>query len=852
MVNLNKIWKCPKNSCGNVEIEINRARNIIDTTTHKEIVLHFLKHLKSNNIFFGSVDIQEIFLNNTPENILTEEDKNQYSDGGKIWKNRIRSALNILTTEGYIETEESPEITDFFNEVEKNQKPYRSRKRTEKFYEEYKNELYYDWELYSLKKLNNIELEEGTITFIIPNPSPNYPFLQIENGEISSNSHGQIQRKEFYEFFKIKIQETRNNFSFNLKYLSYQQSKIFEDQVKASIKGDSSNAVLLIIYFKKLITGGYCKSNDLLPGNILKFSKIRGSDNFLLEIKELNSEEEKESYFMEGKQHDDILSSFKAIFDYLGLFSDFFDVSEDNKEDLIKLIYENNDLNYFEDFLNDLYVEGPVNILRYKILMKFIENKKNKLNKTQVDNDFIENTIDELCTTGYNGKKFQKNSYDIWKQHYYARVLLSFYDYKYKIENKNHFLNIVKFIIEKLNLEEKDKLKSLKIDKWGNFIGQKKKLSKNIKIENVRFTIIDFSGPSFRYSLSPWIAIYPENFNNHKRAYQLFLGFNNNKGNRIDIGIYSGSKVITNICKDNTIKKPIIPNFKDGKFLSEIIEFYERNRNTYYKLNSIEKKYRNFNDINCWFASPEPPKDEVYENNMFVKMMGEGYFALGWPEFQVNMSDMNVEDIKSEWNKIDSSTSPRIKNHIYIKEEMKKGDIIIAKKGDNPSNPDNRIYGIGYINSYYKFDKDLDPYKATDNHYRDVIWIINFYNDNLLGIIKNPYLDLKEMGASLNNFDRTTLVKKNYDFYLNIKKTIKLKLKELREKKLLEDKIYDNYLKKFQKLEDTIRCIKASLSDEVSNPSPPLDIKKLNLEKLLGLKILKFLKREMNIYEEEK
>lgn len=581
------------------------------------------------------------------------------------------------------------------------------------------------------------------------------------------------------------------------------------------------------------------------PQKIELIKNIRGKINEFYKSKAKN--------FISNK---DFLNALNDLLKYSQIILNFFRLKEENKNSLVNEIYKKNTLDYFKSIETKINKGGPIQALRYKILSQFINDKEQNLENTRVSVDFIKSLIDELCTIGFKKEIFNKSSFDAsWTGRFFVRVLLYFYDYKFKVQNKKKFLTLIKFLLIKFDLEEYKNLIDLDVDQEGRIkFRNKDHRSKTILLKKSGFSIIDFEARSNnKYNFDPWIAIFPSKFGDHQKAYQIFLNINPIKNSELKFGLHPGSNVITNICRNHKRLEEIHLDFTKEKLINEIMGFYSKILSEYENLNLLEDKYSNFKDINCWFASPEPPKDEVYENNMFVKMMGEGYFALGWPEFQVNMSDMDAEDIKNEWNKIDSATSLRIKNHIFIKEEMKKGDIIIAKKGDNPSNPNNRIYGIGYIKSDYKFDKDLDPYKATDNHYRDVIWIINFYNDNLLGIIQNPYLDLKEMGASLN-FDRTTLVKKNYDFYLSIKKAIKLKLKELREKKLLEDKIYDNYIKKFQKLEDTIRCIKASLSDEVSNSYPPLltDIKKINLEKLLGLKILKFLKREMNIYEEEK
>ncbi len=134
-----EVWICPNDSCVHKKIIINRNNGIIDTGTWREIILHFLQHLKSSITYFGPSTFEK-FLENTLEVLLSEEDKGVYeyeTAKEEFWKNRIRTALGQLNNEEYITTDNTSDDITF-------KKHFRSRRRTEKFLQEF--ELYNDWE----------------------------------------------------------------------------------------------------------------------------------------------------------------------------------------------------------------------------------------------------------------------------------------------------------------------------------------------------------------------------------------------------------------------------------------------------------------------------------------------------------------------------------------------------------------------------------------------------------------------------------------------------------------------------------------------------------------------------------
>lgn len=853
----NPVWTCPMSSCRNSVIYLNRNNEVIDTPSYQKVIVHFLQHLKIDNGLFGAIDIQNIFLEHTPEDILLEEDREQYPNHEIIWKNRIRSALSYLTSKELLETIDKSEMTDFFNTADRNKQSYRTRRRTDKFF--HSHLIYNDWELYSLKIINSINTNDFSIEFVVPKPSETNPFIDFENNQIKSGSHGQIQKKNFYEFFKSQTQSDQINFEINLKFISFRMAKIFKDRVKVTAKGTSAYATLMITYLKKLIDNQYVLPDDLKSGSILKFSKISDNDSFLMEI----ITESK----LEVELEDRVMTSLKELFKYSNKIVEFFTLKEENKNQLIAEIYEENDESTFKTMLDEFDLdEGPVKTLRYLILDLFIKDKKNNEENTNVTIESIESLIQTLCTEGHNGTVFEENSFDIWKPHFYVRVLLYFYDFKRNVRTKRQFLTIIKFLLKKLNLEDEGSYIDLFIDDDGTIAensGRKKQL-RNIKIENTRFSILDFTGPTYRFSYSSWIAIYPSQFVNHKQAYQIFLNINDKKKNEILLGVYPGTEVVTNKCIENKKVESIPFDSNDPYLIEKILEIYEKLLGDYFRLNELESKYSNYEKIVSWFGSPQPPNDQDYENTIFSKMMEENFYAIGWNNFQYDLTNLTSKEIEQKYKRIEEGvSSQRINYHISLKESMKIGDIIIAKKGDDPSAPVKRVYGIGLITSHYNFDAKFDMSNNFCNHYRELNWYVNFFKDYKNGILEEPFLDLKDILDIPLTFEISTLNQKDFVFYLKIKNAILQKIESLTKRKLINETQQKKYLKQFADLEAFSRCVQANLFDDKTivpslpkkkSPKINFDVDRINIEKLhfqnsegIIKKIIKALKNGKNL-----
>lgn len=648
----------------------------------------------------------------------------------------------------------------------------------------------------------NSQLKSDFVKYIIPEPADNHPFLDLKGNSVTSNSHGQIQSKEVYYYIRGILNFSTNEFEFKLKYYSSKKGTFLTQTVKANYKANIVYAVYLISFFKELLNDNYIDSNKLAPGSILKFSKISDEPSILLEITTTNPNEDihKRSF----------LTNIKDILEFSNMVIHFFNLKEENKNDLLNIIYNENEIEYFEKMEKGFNKKGPIQALRYKILLKLIEDKKKGESQTSVNINFIENTIEDLCKNGFEGEDINRSSFDmIWVNRYYWRVLLEFYYPKIKYRQK--FLQIVKFLLIKLNLEDPIHLNDLSINEEGKIQPNNSLSLKNLKTKSMNFTIIDFIGTTSRYTHQTWIAIYPKYFKSHKEAYQLFLGINTLKENELMVGINTGSNVVTGKCKENRNKnmEKLTINGDDTVIVSQILNVYRKNLKLFNKLNEMEKKYRDLEDIQCWFCSPQPPEDKIYENNIFGSMMENDFYSMGWPEFQNDMRSIPEDLLELKLTEETSFKPPIINLHLLFKNEMKIGDIIIAKKGDSPKNPDNRIYAIGIIKSDYKYDGDLDPYGTHNFHYRKVNWIINFYKDFKEAILPEPFLDLKEFLKNIKAFDIITLVRKDFSFYASLKNATIEKLETLKQKKEISDKKFKNYFNKFFEIENLAKCFLA-------------------------------------------
>jgi len=503
----------------------------------------------------------------------------------------------------------------------------------------------------------------------------------------------------------------------------------------------------------------------------------------------------------------------KNLMNYALKLNTFLELDENNKELLLKEIYNDNSLDYFkkiqEDRLNikDL---GPIQKFRMNILSKLIEDKQQKRRTISVNTNYIKDLIEKSISEGeFNTKKKNVKNFEDWKSNWkspsFARILLFLYDEKYININRQKIFELIKYFLVELNLENIEDIKDFVIDEYGKFQG-KDRLLTNIDLKNYKFSIIDFKGSRNQYANRCWFAIYSTYFKRHQDAIQLFLSVNSDGDGKLEIGIDSGDDIRKR--EDYQYKRHIkVIDISDDNFMDDILTFYKKSLEIFKENSKSEKAYLEYGKINYWGVAPDPLKDDDNdnpENSMFEKMLMNNYFAFGWSGFQENLKNYSINYLKQELKNRGVKQST-INAYVRFK-EIKKGDILIARKGENtnPALRIHRIYSVGVVLSDCDFLPDLDP-KGNDNHFREVKWYVNFYKTK---INSKHYLDLKGFVEGRVKLGTPTVVKTDYDSFLQVKKGIDNKLKNLESNGKISSQYVNEILQKIGDLENEARRIK--------------------------------------------
>lgn len=548
------------------------------------------------------------------------------------------------------------------------------------------------------------------------------------------------------------------------------------------------------------------------------------------------------------KDYEGIISSAEAadiikdLMDYALKIKGFLELSEENKEDLIQVIFNSNDLEYFEKIKQErskVTTLGPIQIVRNRILLQFIEDKNQNLTTTSVDTKFVKKIIENLISKGLFTTKDYESWKSNWKSPSFSRILLFFYDNKYLVVNRKKILKLIKFFLAHLELEEASILQDYYIDDYGKFQG--KSNLKNLELKQYKISIIDFQGSRYQYADRCWFAIFSPDFEKHQKALQLFLSINPGSDGMVNIGLVPGLDFIERKeFQFNNFTEVINPNI-DG-FIDSIFKLYNDRVDDFKKYNELENLYQNFKEINYWSGAPQPLKDDNDDdprNTMFKKMLTEGYYALGWDIFQEDINKYTIRELKEEFKEKGMKSSTQ-RNYINIK-KMKISDIIIARKGESlvPTQQIHRIYGLGVVTSDYKFDPRIGN-STSNNHYREVKWFINFYKKK---IDSNHYLDLKDVITDKIHLGTKTLIKTNEKTYLKVKSGIEQKLKNLKTNGQITQDYIDNITTQFNELEEYVNNTKIEMFNKAKEKKFPKDFKpekkkiSINIDKLLSREI---------------
>jgi len=215
-----------------------------------------------------------------------------------------------------------------------------------------------------------------------------------------------------------------------------------------------------------------------------------------------------------------------------------------------------------------------------------------------------------------------------------------------------------------------------------------KQLQQDLNIPDYTYTQFDFFGPTNFGSGRCWIALYPENKNSHKEAYQFFIELSA----RPKTGRVAGSLLKNG--KDNLLKN--ISSYKEilsclDEFKPEIINL-NKNIRSYFK-------YAPGSQASEW--------DTFYSENVIA----------------VNYSHLPIADLSNynsyaEIQEACGFAVDKISNetgNLWLLKSANIGDLIFASKGVNT------CIGIGIIESHYYYEELPNGY----NHKRKVKWITN-------------------------------------------------------------------------------------------------------------------------------
>lgn len=252
-------WVCPLKSCNHKTISIDRNNGVIKTNSWEDIIIHFLQHLNKSRIYFGPSNIEE-FLKRDIQNILSEADRQiyEYDDHGneEYWRNRIRTALGPLKNQkGYIFTDKSSDDPSFRSH-------FQTRRRTNKFFKDFKN--YDDWpkefEKYpkrkkldtslldpnEIEKVHNLLLYSKQIILYGPPGTGKTYFAQVLTQKITENKYEIVQfhpsysYEDFVEWIEAIPSEDGKSVIFQPK------PKIFRNLCEIALDNQDDNVVLII------------------------------------------------------------------------------------------------------------------------------------------------------------------------------------------------------------------------------------------------------------------------------------------------------------------------------------------------------------------------------------------------------------------------------------------------------------------------------------------------------------------------------------------------------------------------------------------------------------------------------
>lgn len=260
-------------------------------------------------------------------------------------------------------------------------------------------------------------------------------------------------------------------------------------------------------------------------------------------------------------------------------------------------------------------------------------------------------------------------------------------------------------------------------------------LIKDLNLNDSNYHWVDFYGASNFGSEHCWLALFPNNKESHREAYQLFVRL----GSQIEAGRNAG----------HDVKNKVPDNMEKISSYEELLATLEKNKNETEKLNSQLKSYFKFS----------PGSQAVEWNNFYTK----GICAINFKE--LNVGDLKQYNSLGELNiavGLPADSGANQTWNLWLFKTANIGDVVFANKGTNT------CIGIGVIEGGYTYDNAVDTY----NHIRKIKWI----TDKVYQYKSNSFKNYKSIFRA-DTFTPT----KVYDFLISEYITLYPDLKEIFE-----------------------------------------------------------------------
>jgi 5-methylcytosine-specific restriction endonuclease McrBC GTP-binding regulatory subunit McrB len=136
-------------------------------------------------------------------------------------------------------------------------------------------------------------------------------------------------------------------------------------------------------------------------------------------------------------------------------------------------------------------------------------------------------------------------------------------------------------------------------------------------------------------------------------------------------------------------------------------------------------------EVNYWQISPGYAEGDALE--VWPEFRQKGIIGIGWDKLGDLEEYNTIDDIKKQLISKFEYKNPKnsARSLWYFVNEIKNGDVVIAKKGSSKS-----IYGVGIIGSDYEFNEEREGFK----HIRKVNWLRTFDEPKELPTLKRNFV----------------------------------------------------------------------------------------------------------------